>query len=50
MNIGRNVVINEVKMDGMKIKEYPQFQDDDEIGLLAVEQNGLAIEHLSERV
>jgi len=37
-------------MDGMKIKEYPQFQDDDEIGLLAVEQNGLAIEHLSERV
>ena len=40
----------ELAKDGLELRKYPEFQDNEEVVLLAVKENGFALEFASKRL
>jgi hypothetical protein len=46
----REIVLADVNTDGLFLKKYPEFQDDYEIVMSAVIQNGLALQYVNQNL
>jgi hypothetical protein len=46
----RNILLDTMKYHPLDLKNYPEAQDDNELVLIAVKKNGLALEFASERL